>query len=206
MDPAADAAGSPGVPSRRRKRPPKRRDGWHFLIRMQTAGPAALDKWKTHPIGGEIRPELWGLIFDVHPANPHAQDFAECVRQTHVTWLMDSGMFRGAASKPLASGTTARSRSSATWVTISTCSRPKSHARPHKLSVTLEVVNQGVAPFYRDWRVELGLFSPGGKIVHTWPTIGNSPACSRRPAAPVADDGRPGPARSDKTPSWRFAS
>ena len=39
-----------------------------------------------------------------------------------------------------------------------------------KLSVTLEVVNQGVAPFYRDWHVELGLLSPGGKFVHTWPT------------------------------------
>jgi hypothetical protein len=173
VDPKTNAAGTPGVPSRRRKRPPKRRDGWHFLIRMQTAGPGALDKWKTRPIGGEIRPELWGLIFDVHPANPHAQDFAECVRQTHVTWLMDSGMFRG----PSPSEQTPRERYDHAitlvrkmgydfYVQSADISRPD----PHKLSVTLEVVNQGVAPFYRDWHVELGLLSPDGKIVHTWPT------------------------------------
>ena len=169
-DSAAGAAGSPGASSRRRKRPPKRRDGWHFLIRMQTAGPAALDKWKTHPIGGEIRPELWGLIFDVHAANPHAQDFAECVRQTHVTWLMDSGMFRGSEQPPRErydrAVTLIRKMGYDFYVQSAEVSRPT----PQRLSVTLEVVNQGVAPFYRDWRVELGLVSPGGKIVHTWPT------------------------------------
>jgi hypothetical protein len=169
-NPAADAAGSPGASSRRRKRPPKRRDGWHFLIRMQQAGPLALDKWKTHPIGGEIRPELWGLIFDVHPAHPHAQDFAECVRQTHVTWLMDSGMFRGSEQAPRERYDRAvalvRRMGYDFYVPSAEISRPT----PGKLTVTLEVVNQGVAPFYRDWHVELGLLSPGGKFVHTWPT------------------------------------
>jgi hypothetical protein len=172
-DSAADAAGSPKASSRRRKRPPKRRDAWHFLTRMQAAGPEALDKWKTHPIGGEIRPELWGLIFDAHPAHPHAQDFAECVRQTHVTWLMDSGMFRG----PSPSEHTPRERYDHAimlvrrmgydfYVESAEISRPS----PNKLSVSLEVVNQGVAPFYRNWHVELGLLAPGGKVVHTWPT------------------------------------
>ena len=202
VDPKTNAAGTPGVPSRRRKRPPKRRDGWHFLIRMQTAGPGALDKWKTRPIGGEIRPELWGLIFDVHPANPHAQDFAECVRQTHVTWLMDSGMFRG----PSPSEQTPRERYDHAitlvrkmgydfYVQSADISRPD----PHKLSVTFEVVNQGVAPFYRDWHVELGLLSPDGKIApHLADELETHGPVTRRPAAPVADDGRPGSIVSDE--------
>lgn len=53
-----------------------------------------MEKWKTFPIGREIRPELWGQIFDDRPAHSPAQDFAESVRQIHVTWLMDTGMFR----------------------------------------------------------------------------------------------------------------
>ena len=169
--PAADTAGSPGTSSRRRrKRPPKRRDGWHFLTRMQTAGPAALDKWKTHPIGGEIRPELWAEIFNAHPAHPHAQDFAECVRQSHVTWLMDSGMFRGSEQGPRERYDRAIAPVRRMGYDFYVQSAEISQPSPKKMSVTLEVVNQGVAPFYRDWRVELGFLSPGGKIVHTWPT------------------------------------
>lgn len=30
----------------------------------QIAGREALDKWKTQPIGGEIRPEAWGKTQD----------------------------------------------------------------------------------------------------------------------------------------------
>jgi hypothetical protein len=39
-----------------------------------------------------------------------------------------------------------------------------------KLSVALDVINQGVAPFYRKWAVELGVLSPDGKVIRTWPT------------------------------------
>jgi Domain of unknown function (DUF4832) len=170
--PASPIAESRGKPTstKRRKRPPKRRDAWHFLARMQTAGPEALAKWKTHPIGGEIRPELWGQIFDAHPAHPHAQDFAECVRQSHVTWLMDSGMFRGSEQAPRERYDRAISLVRQMGYDFYVQSAEVSRPTPQKLAVVLEVVNQGVAPFYRDWHVELGLLSPGGKIVHTWPT------------------------------------
>ncbi len=69
-------------------------ESWFYMAMLRAAGPAALEKWRTQPIGGEIRPEAWGIVFDEKPAHPEVQDFAECVRQTHVTWLMDSGMFR----------------------------------------------------------------------------------------------------------------
>lgn len=153
---------------RRRKRPPKRRDGWHFLVRMQGAGPLALDKWKTHPIGGEIRPELWGQIFDEKPANSHTQDFADCVRQTHVTWLMDSGMFpeRAAPARYDRAVSLVRHMGYDFYVESAAISRPAAG----KLDVSLELINQGVAPFYRDWAVELGVLLPEGKVLRTWPT------------------------------------
>ena len=66
---------------------------WHFMALMQAAGPAALERWKTQPIGGEIRPEAWGKVFDPEPGIKQIQNFRQCVEATHVSWLMDSGMF-----------------------------------------------------------------------------------------------------------------
>jgi hypothetical protein len=144
-----------------------RRDRWFFLTRMQAAGNDAVDKWKTHPIGGEIRPEIWGQVFDEKPQNSRAQDFAECVRQTHVTWLMDTDMFREPASRQRYERAIAQVRGMGYdfYVQTADVSRPAGK----KLSIALQVVNQGVAPFYHDWALELGALSSEGKVLHTWP-------------------------------------
>ncbi|HUE17156.1 MAG TPA: hypothetical protein VMR25_23460 [Planctomycetaceae bacterium] len=144
----------------------KRSDRWFFLARMNNAGNDAVDKWKTHPIGGEIRPEIWGQIFDEKPANPRAQDFAECVRQTHVTWLMDSGMVHEPAHSKRYERALAQVRGMGYdfYVQTADVARPAAG----KLSVALQVVNQGVAPFYHDWALELGALSTEGKVLHTW--------------------------------------
>ena len=62
------------------------------MSKMQRAN--AMDKWTNYPIGGEISPEVWGTIFNKHPSLPQAQDFGECVRLTHASWLLDSGMIK----------------------------------------------------------------------------------------------------------------
>jgi hypothetical protein len=38
-----------------------------------------------------------------------------------------------------------------------------------KLHVHLTVLNQGVAPFYQDWRLELAALAADGKVTHRWP-------------------------------------
>ncbi|MGL6094602.1 MAG: DUF4832 domain-containing protein, partial [Fimbriiglobus sp.] len=68
-------------------------DEWFFVSALKAAGPDAEAKWKTRPIGGEIRPEAWGRVFDGGPEPPGTQNFRKCVEATHATWLMDSGMF-----------------------------------------------------------------------------------------------------------------
>jgi hypothetical protein len=159
-----------------------RRDRFFFLARMKAAGDDAGDKWKTRPIGGEIRPEIWGQVFDEQPSNPHAQDFAECVRQTHVTWLMDSGMFREQADRKRYDRAIALVRGMGYDFFVETAEI--SQPTPGKLSVSLQVVNQGVAPFYRDWGLELGQLSAAGKVRHTWPVdwklVGLLPGSPRR--------------------------
>ncbi len=42
----------------------RKEDDWFFQPALRQAGPEALTKWKSQPIGGEIRPEVWGCVFD----------------------------------------------------------------------------------------------------------------------------------------------
>ena len=141
----------------------KKGDEWFFLALMKAAGPAAIDKWKQYPIGGEIRPEAWGKVFDEKPDERHIQDIGQCVKETHATWLMDSGIFQEKT------WTEARRRRaeevvqqmgyefhvpSVTWTW-----------KGLSLIVEVEIENRGVAPFYYDWPVEFALLSTKGSMV-----------------------------------------
>jgi Domain of unknown function (DUF4832) len=137
---------------------------------LKLAGAEAIDKWKTQPIGGEIRPEAWGIVFDADPALKEIQSFHECVRVTHVTWLMDSGMFRGepnAARVPRALQEARRMGYDfhVSAVTIAP-------VRMGKLSVKVELVNRGVAPFYYDWPAEFGLIGADGQVARKFAGLG----------------------------------
>lgn len=142
-------------------------DSWFYMSLLGKAGDKALTKWKKHPIGGEIRPEIWGQIFDSKPKHKQAQDFAKCVQQTHASWLMDSGMFN---KKP-----TADRIQSATlevqrmgydfYVRSARIDRIGSE----RIEVELEILNNGVAPFYYDWPLELAVLSSNGDVLKTYP-------------------------------------
>jgi hypothetical protein len=140
----------------------RKQDDWFFVPSLESAGPNAVDKWKTQPIGGEIRPEVWGRIFDEEPKHKQAQDFAECVRQTHATWLMDSGMFREQAKPERLARAVERVRRMGYDFRVTTADiRPGANV----VDVALQVVNEGVAPFYRDWPVEVGVLSSEGRVL-----------------------------------------
>ncbi len=128
-------------------------DSWFFVPALKAAGPLALSKWKTSPIGGEIRPELWGQIFDEQPEHAMAQDFAECVRQTHVTWLMDTGMFQKKQSKSRIENAIKQVQKMGYEFHIASWETKTSDTG--EVTITVQVRNTGVAPFYHDWKVEL---------------------------------------------------
>lgn len=143
-----------------------KKDDWFFMPILKKAGDAALNKWRTQPIGGEVRPEIWGQIFDAKPTHPQAQDFAECVRQTRVSWLMESGMFKEKAQAARYAGAVAHVQRMGYDFHVSTAEITRADS---KLQVRLTVLNQGVAPFYQDWRLELAALGADGKIAHRWP-------------------------------------
>lgn len=140
----------------------RKHDNWFFVPSLKAAGPAAEEKWKTAPIGGEIRPEAWGAVFDPAPQNKRIQDFGQCVDATHASWVMDSGMFakKQSAERMQRAEEAVRRMGYEFHVPAVAIGAVKDG----KLSLELEVENRGVAPFYYDWKPEYGLLADGEAV------------------------------------------
>ena len=162
---------------------------WFFLSKMQRAN--AMEKWKNFPVGGEIAPEVWGSIFDRHPSHPQAQDFGECVRQTHVSWLLDSGMFKKLQSTDRI--TTAKQHVQKMGYEFQVTHVSFSQKENQSI-VEISLKNHGVAPFYHDWEIELGRFTSNAHLVKrfktNWSLCGILPKAEMvwRTAIPMSKD------------------
>jgi hypothetical protein len=142
----------------------RKEDDWFFQARLRQAGSKALHKWRRHPIGGEIRPEAWGRVFDPVPGHSEIQDFARCVEATHVSWLMDSGMFQPQPQERVQRAMMAVRRMG---YELTVSKAALTVAPKNLLEIRATVHNRGVAPFYYDWPVEFGLLAPDGSLVKT---------------------------------------
>ncbi|MHB1307458.1 MAG: DUF4832 domain-containing protein [Limisphaerales bacterium] len=143
----------------------RKEDAWFFLPRLLRAGPEAVGKWRTQPIGGEIRPEVWAGIWDEPSSTPAGQEFLACVETTHASWLMDSS-----TSRPLTPGQRQRALTGAGRLGYEFCIPKVEHGVPfagRDLAVKVFVRNVGVAPFYHDWPFEFATLA-NGAVRHTW--------------------------------------
>jgi Domain of unknown function (DUF4832) len=141
----------------------KRGDGWFFETRLQAA--QVLDKWRTQPIGGEVRPEVWPCLFDEPTCAPKGQEFEACAAVTHVSWLSNQGAFR-----PTLTGAS-RERAIRAAQRIGyelQVTEADLALTGSELVVNLSVMNRGIAPFYYDWPVELAVLDALGRIARTW--------------------------------------
>ncbi|MFT5469930.1 MAG: hypothetical protein ACI8UO_005053 [Verrucomicrobiales bacterium] len=156
----------------------KKKDDWYFIPLLKDAN--ALEKWKTQPIGGELRPELWKTSFTGKP-HRKAQDFRQCVEETHATWLMDSGLFEKRFPLPPERRRRALKEVGRMGYEFHIS---KADLKPDgdQQLLTLTVENRGVAPFYVDWPVELAAFRDGAEIwketQETWKLTGILPGDS----------------------------
>lgn len=135
----------------------RKEDAWFYLSLLNEAGPAARERWKAAPIGGEIRPELWPCLWKENACGA-GQDFQRCVRETHVTWLMDSS-----TSRPLAPVEKERAmvaaRSLGYELQVVSAS---AEIKDGTLEVAATVINRGVAPFYAGWPVQVRVLADDG--------------------------------------------
>lgn len=149
-------------------------DTWFFESALKAAGPKALDKWKTQPIGGEIRPEVWGKIFDDSIDIPQAQPFEACAETLHLTWTMDTGMFREEASPERYANALRQTQRLGYVLYIDRVQFPKLVPANDttKQTIHVHVINEGLAPMYHRWAVQLGCADESGTILRTWDTDG----------------------------------
>lgn len=142
-------------------------DDWFYMRSLKASGPAAQKKWQGQPIGGEIRPELWGKIFDNNVADKKAQDFGECITETHVSWLMDTGMTesRQSAERVANASRAVRQMGYEFHVTHAAVSRTA-----NLTNVQLKIRNTGVAPFYYDWNIVVAALDSDGRPLRQWST------------------------------------
>lgn len=141
--------------------------GWHFMDLMQQAGTS--DKWLTEPVGGELRPELQGCIFNppMNCTSDGDNNFVDAVGPTHVSWLLNhyafSPGYTGAAYDNAVAG--AKSLGYQFRVTA-----VKTDRQRRGLDVAVRLQNDGVAPFYYDWPVQVAAVDSRGRIARTWTT------------------------------------
>ncbi len=133
----------------------KKGDEWFFVPKLKKAG--LLEKWKSVPIGGEIRPEIWPTVF-TEKKTGQEQNFLQCVEQSHVSWLMDSGLTSGDKKHDEERIKRAREVVSKMGYELFV-----SEAVSKEGTLTVTVENRGVAPFYYDWPVELR----AGEVIKT---------------------------------------
>lgn len=139
----------------------REQDAWFFVPALKSAGRAAVEKWKSSPIGGEIRPELWGGIFDESVTVQGAQDFARCVKETHATWLMDTGMFEAQGADARVANAIGAVQRMGYEFHVAECGVSRRGERVH---ISAKVRNTGVAPMYHGWSLELGFSDGSGRI------------------------------------------
>ena len=128
-------------------------DNWFFHPRLRAAGLA--ERWQTAPIGGEIRPEVWGCCFDDPPCTAPTQSFDACRDQTHVTWLMDTGLFREEPSKQRYERAVKAVQKMGYDLFLSRVTVDKRAEMEDVIPIRIEIENRGVAPFYAiGWSAE----------------------------------------------------
>ena len=128
-------------------------DDWYFEPALVAA--QATKKWQQHPIGGEIRPEVWGCCFDSNPCTKPDQAFAACRDKLHVTWLMDTGLFEKPTSAERLQRATVAVQKMGYEFQVTRVQRDQ-----RVIQVTVK--NTGIAPFYHaDWTAELAFLRNG---------------------------------------------
>ncbi|WP_185970919.1 DUF4832 domain-containing protein [Alkalicoccobacillus porphyridii] len=147
-------------------------EDWHFVGRLQAN--QVMDKWKTEPIGGEMRPEIQLKMWDNDPpryigepiGGAQGEDYYKSLELTHASWLKIQEVFQtplvGDAVKRAQEG----SRSLGYEYFVPTA---YVNATDGQLQAAINIQNTGVAPFYYDWDIEIAARDKDGNL-EAWTT------------------------------------
>lgn len=134
-------------------------EDWMFLPRLNSFG--YQDHWKTFPIGGEVLPDLQATLWNTPSGSP--QDYTSCVEQTHATWLLNEEVFQTNWNPAQMAKALEGSRLLGYEFCVNSVT---STITENAWSVSLQIQNHGVAPFYGNWPLVVSLKNAAGELIH----------------------------------------
>jgi len=146
---------------------------WYFWPKLLAAGERL--KWRTQPIGGELRPEIqltqWqdsSLCQAGDPAGEQ-QCYNVCVDSTHASWMLAHSLFSpGNSGAPHARALEGAARLGYDIFVSSVALAETLSA--YAIDVSVKMTNRGVAPFYYDWPVRLSVLDASNTAAASWDT------------------------------------
>lgn len=149
---------------------------WHFSGRLAAFGES--ERWRTQPIGGEIRPENQPRMWEDPSTVPDGQDYERCVAEIRPSWMLAFGPFSNKLSPAARERAERQSRLLGYEFHISEATIKATNV-DREVLVSAALRNTGVAPFYYDWPIEIGVLDAERKLVHTagtdWSLAGHLP-------------------------------
>ena len=140
---------------------------WRFIQLLQAA--KATEKWKSEPLGGELFPSLNECLFEevcVADDGIIASGFIETVETIHTTYMRVGVVFDNGLSESRKEEAYASVRRMGYDLHIDEASiTPEIN---NTFSVSAKLVNYGVAPFYKDWPITVGLINSEGNVIQEW--------------------------------------
>jgi hypothetical protein len=140
---------------------------WAFTATLRRAG--AKRQWRRQPIGGELRPELQPCAFSVPSCTPSGQGYDAAVEATHVSWLINHYAFHPGYPAADLERAIEGSRRLGYDLFVS-AARVREAKTAGALRAAIKMRNLGVAPFYYDWPLELGVLDDTGLLVVSYGT------------------------------------
>jgi hypothetical protein len=146
---------------------------WYFWPKVIAAGEGR--KWKTQPIGGELRPEIQLTIWNDSclctngESGLAMQYYNMCVDSTHASWLLAGNLFSPGNTGTPHIRTLAGARRLGYDLFVSSVALPNV-VPSDSIRICIRIQNRGVAPFYYPWHLQLGLANEVKTVVAVWET------------------------------------
>lgn len=157
---------------------------WFFFNQLQTNN--LLERWKFHPIGGEVRPEIQTSVF--RKLNLKGENISECIEKVHASWMLITSLFDlegyeyGKLNQEQIKKATQISQEFGYIFTVCYSKIESFKLDKNQLNVSIVINNFGVAPFYYKWPIEIGILSNTEQIL--WSEITDSNISSILPKEP----------------------